>query len=413
MKKTNNLVILVDSYYPNATMNGIVANRIIENLPDYYTSVRILTYQEWSSGSFLTQDDISISKVFYWSWFLEGYLSKKINLSKNKWFWNMVYYTKKIISNLIRNISNIGVDYFAVHKLFKHLVYLNQQQKIDTLLSIAAPFEFQVVNYLFKNLYPEVNTVAYQIDFWSELVDVGLPSFLREWRKKQRIIYQKKMAKSLSLVMIPFVYEKEGRDLANVSFCQLPLLRDEVKPKDCNNNNNVISFVYAGTLSSRERHPANFLKFIGKLSTKTDVLCHIYHRGDCNGIIEQYRKKLGKVIYNHGTVSTGEAYQAISSADVLVILGTPGGGQIAGKTFDYISTGKKILYIYQNSQDLNMVYLNRYPSVLCLDSNFLESEESIKLALEFIQEPIKHITFDQIGALYPDALPEYFCKHFL
>lgn len=71
MNKRKHLLILVDSYYPNASMNGIIAYRIAEYVKEKY-EITVLSYHSPFDNDI---DDNFSEKVFNWSWYYEYYLS--------------------------------------------------------------------------------------------------------------------------------------------------------------------------------------------------------------------------------------------------------------------------------------------------------------------------------------------------
>lgn len=135
----------------------------------------------------------------------------------------MLYILKKILSNIIRNSSSIGVDKFVLKKLLKKMSEIHQKKSVDIILSIAAPFELQVANYYFSSNNPTVESIIYQVDYWSELTDIGLPKILRKYRKNSRLTMEREMASRSKYIMIPFVYEEE-KVAESIQSCQLPLL---------------------------------------------------------------------------------------------------------------------------------------------------------------------------------------------
>ncbi|MFI3080125.1 hypothetical protein [Streptococcus sp. 2021WUSS124] len=407
MNKEKHLLILVDSYYPNASMNGIIAHRIASYVQNKYR-ITLLTYQSPYDNARANFSE----KVFNWSWYYEDYLSAKINKRKSKKIWRILYKSKKILSNIVRNSSSVGVDNIVVNKIVKKIQAIHQDNPIDTILSIAAPFEFQLANYYFSKKYPEINSIIYQVDFWSELIDVGLPSIFRKRRKKCRIEMEKKMASQGTYVMIPFVYEKEKVE-DSIQSCQLPLLApNQFVSNQKLNSQKSISIVYAGSLSKRERNPENFLRMLLKLSEEVDFKMSIYHRGDCSDLINTYSSQSSSIL-NYGTVSSEVAYQAIGSADVLIMFGTPEGKQIAGKTFDYISTGKKIIYVYQNDRDKNVVFLKRYPHSIAIPNDELLSTMGYRAIKNFIENSIEPLSYSEVKDIFSDSLPQNFCERYL
>ncbi|GEM_PF-5558680 len=408
MNKRKHLLILVDSYYPNASMNGIIAYRIAEYVKEKY-EITVLSYHSPFDNDI---DDNFSEKVFNWSWYYEYYLSAKANKKGVTRLWSVLYKLKKILSNIIRNSSSIGVDKFVLKKLLKKMSEIHQKKSVDIILSIAAPFELQVANYYFSSNNPTVESIIYQVDYWSELTDIGLPKILRKYRKNSRLTMEREMASRSKYIMIPFVYEEE-KVAESIQSCQLPLLvRNPFIDTNGRPNHDIVNIVYAGSLSKRERNPVNLLKAILKLSKVLDIQMDFYHRGDCSDIINTYSSQTPSII-NRGTVSSETAYKAIGHADVLIMIGTPEGKQIAGKTFDYISTGKKIIYVYQNDLDRNVEFLQSYPQSIAVSNDDLIHARGIEAIRDFIEKTGDPIPFSEIEKIFSDSLPKHFCDCYL
>ena len=88
--------------------------------------------------------------------------------------------------------------------------------------------------------------------------------------------------------------------------------------------------------------------------------------------------------------------------------------QIAGKTFDYISTGKPIIYIYYNNNDINLEYYKEYPLVLCLYINDNDYTDYARKIEEFcLISKEKKFSFDEIQKYYYRATPSYITTQIL
>lgn len=412
MDKKKHIVILVDSYFPNMTMNGVVAKRI-NDVIEQKNDVSIITYVRDKKDN-----KSNLHYIFFWSVYFENILAQKIRNSSNKVssiFWKICMKMKRVLSFSCRNRNLLGINKGVVKKILKELVRLNETFPIDKVISIAAPFEFQMANYWFSKQNPQIENIVYQIDYWIMNEEKKYPLILQEKRKHARIVQQKEIAKHCKVYMLPFIYENEGKLLTGVDItpCQLPLLvkNDEYNSEeDGDEETGEYDFVFAGSLNMEDRNPQKLIAIINRLNEKKISRIHFYHRGNCAGYICEMSKKIPGVIIDHGTVPSNVAYLAMVKADILVSIGINTGDQIAGKTFDYISTGKRIVYIYFSETDINADFLKRYPLALCLNVNKVSIEECADRLLKFIEESKKRISFSEVVKLYGDALPEKTCQ---
>lgn len=410
--KRQHIVIMVDSYFPNMTMNGVVAKRISEIIEEQY-DVSIITYEQYEKK--LSNKVSNVHKVFFWSVYYENMFADKITTSKNgiqAAVWQIILYIKKIHSYLCRNINILGVNKRIIRQLEKELLAIHKKHPVDKVLSIAAPFEFQIANYRFAQKYPGVSCVAYQIDFWLSQEDRGYPKFLRKKRKNARLEMQKRVSEKCKMYMLPFIYEAEGKSIdEGITPCQLPLL----VPNNmvCGNlqHRKVKELVFAGSLNKENRNPEKLIQIIEKVNETTPCKMNFYHRGNCAGYIHNESVRKPEIIIDHGCVSSTEAYQAMGNADALVSIGIVKGDQIAGKTFDYVSTGKKIVYIYFSHEDVNADFLQKYPLVLCLNVEETPIEDCAKKLEMFLNDTERiQMRFDEVAEIFEEALPKNVCK---
>ncbi len=411
-KEKKHVVILVDSYFPNMTMNGVVAKRITENLENE-CDISIITYKQYEKTP--SVDVTNVHNVFFWSVYYENLLAAKISATKNKVstiFWQLALYAKKIYSSLCRNINVLGVNKGIIRKIEKKLISIHNKRPIDRVLSIAAPFEFQLANYKFAKKHPNVLCTAYQIDFWLSQVDKGYPCFLRQKRKSARLEMQRKVLQVCKMYMLPFIYATEGKLIdESIVPCQLPLLvKNDMVCCDLYERE-IKELVFAGSLNREDRNPEKLIQIIEKVNKTTPCKMNFYHRGNCATYIHNQSLLKPNIIIDHGHVSSKEAYQAMGYADVLVSIGIAKGDQIAGKTFDYVSTGKKIVYIYFAHDDVNADFLRKYPLVLCLNVEETAIEECAKQLEDFLNDLDKQqMSFEEVAEIFDEAIPANVCK---
>lgn len=400
------IVILADSFYPCSTMSGNIANKISAELLNRGYDIRVITYK-CNEEEKRYINNIEINYIYNWSFYWESILTKKIKKNPSKAN-ELLYTIKRIVSNLTRNINPVGIYKNVVFKIYYKLEELYIQKPFNYVISISAPFEFQVANFYYSKANKNVKSILYQVDFWSTLHDRGLPVFMRKSRKKHRESFLYEMSSITSLVMTPVVATKEK--IKGSYTAQLPLLVKYAYKTNINISSK-IKIVYTGTLNKVERNPTKFIYLLEKIDKDNKIELHLYHRGDCGQIISKFQSRNLIQIFNYGTVDSNIAHDAIIQADILLIIGTPKGDQIAGKTFDYLSTGKKILYVAQNRNDINVDFLKDYPNLktLYINEDWVDDE----LCTFIFSKNYNEIKYEEIEKKYEKATPHYFCSRFL
>lgn len=403
------IAVLVDSYYPNMTMNGVVAKRICDVMEKEY-DISIITYKSYKQGG-IAQDK-NVHPIFFWSVYYENLFASKISNSKNKFvemFWQLCLKVKKITSYACRNVNVLGINKSAMRKIERALRVLHKERPVQKVLSIAAPFEFQMANYRFAKKHTDVKCIAYQIDFWITQEDIGYPSFLKQRRKNARLQVLKDISKTCKFYMLPFIKEAEGRivDYNHITACQLPLLVKNDILTEQTKGREVCEIVFTGSLSKEDRNPEKIIDIVEKVNEVIPCKIHFYHRGNCASYLRDVSRQKPHIVEDHGLVTSDEAYRAMARAGVLLSIGVVKGDQIAGKTFDYISTGKRILYVHWTENDVNAKFLEKYPLVLCLNVADWSEEECVEKLVDFLKDrDNKTMTFEEVAKIFGEALPE-------
>ena len=103
-----------------------------------------------------------------------------------------------------------------------------------------------------------------------------------------------------------------------------------------------------------------------------------------------------------------EASKARLMGNILLSIGNKNVTQIPSKTFEYISTGKAILHIAENSSDPTIKLLDKYPAkMIVIKNEFYDIGEIEK----FIRKnQFTDIPFDSILKMYYFAYPPYICE---
>lgn len=111
-----------------------------------------------------------------------------------------------------------------------------------------------------------------------------------------------------------------------------------------------ISFIYGGMLNPIHRNPIPFIEAINNFSS-FDVECK-FRTNVSKDLIEKFTntKSLVRV---EPLIPFDQFIEELYAADVLVLFGNSTPIQIAGKVFNYMSTGKHILYIKNMPKDIH------------------------------------------------------------
>lgn len=411
------IVLIVDSYYPNYTMNGIIAYNLIENLK-IYNNITVITYKnDYKESHKLTLDNINIYRIVSQNICLKSEIDKLLRnkSSISKFLLQSLDKIRKVFFYLKRNISFVGINFGLSRSIVNKLKQINNENKIDVVITISAPFEISHSGLQFSKENTDVNLIPIQLDYFSDLNDNYYPNFMKKYRIEKRVGFEHELIeKSKAYFALKFlestISNKKHLDKKNIIYIEHPLIKNNISEplETVISNSSEFSLLYAGSLSKSERNPVDVLEVLRLMSSRINFKFHILHRGDCSEIINKFVRDIPGRIVNWGTVETSLSYRAIKSADVLISIASKSGSQVAGKTFDYISTGKPIIYFYYDENDINKEYFERYPLSLCLYVKKLGYHQcSSRIEKFLIDTKGKSIEFECVEQEYRLATPKY------
>lgn len=414
--KGKKILFITDSCPPNLTMSGIVVKNIIDYLIDE-NDIDIIAIQQGDDDC-IRYKGIKVDYIKSYPYYILNNRKKKNN--SNNIFLSLCYAVKvfffRIISILSRFLSPIGLNKDIVKKIIKKAENKMYSMKYDYVLCNAKPFEsFDAIARLVEK-YPSTRFIAYQTDDYVTAGDERyMPKSIIVKKHNNRMERINRYVEIFDTYgMLESVYKKEIGFInkqEKVICMGIPLLFDKENVKDANNiiikKNNKVSFVYAGSLVKSFRPPNECFEIMLEVIKKIDASIDVYHRGDCDDIVNVYQNKSKGLICNRGTVSADESYSAIDSADVLISISNIAGDQISGKTFDYINTGKPIIHFYYDNNDMNAEVLERYSNGISVCVSDISVSHDINRIVEFVHNNVGNIVLnDEILALYSEYTVE-------
>lgn len=167
-----------------------------------------------------------------------------------------------------------------------------------------------------------------------------------------------------------------------------------------------VECVFAGSFQAGVREPDGLLDFFEALPG--DI--HLTLVGDLAGLsrrggVGEIQAALGDRITLTGKLPYDEAMEKLAVADVLVNLGNRNTNQLPSKIYDYISTGKPILNLWAAKGCPVKDVLESYPMAASVPQG-VPKGETTRYVAEFLHKNAgKHLSFEQVAALYPQHQP--------
>lgn len=250
-----------------------------------------------------------------------------------------------------------------------------KKNKVDVIISVSGPFASQLAG---AKLSKQFN-----IPFYSWYTDPLLFNvyYLKFSEKRLSKLENKWIKKATNVFMPNNYYEKYKNTLSfdkeKFIKVELPCFfnNDELIIINRTNLQNII--IHTGNFFDKFRDPKQLFALLKKMSNTTNYRFLNYGTMD---------KKL-KRLYNNKIPSNVEFLErirgetllrVIGQASLLVIVDNEYGIQIPSKAFEYISTGKPILLIYNNPESPTKKILDNYEYLIALNADENISNEHIK-----------------------------------
>ncbi|MGI6686171.1 MAG: hypothetical protein ACOX47_12010 [Bacillota bacterium] len=144
-----------------------------------------------------------------------------------------------------------------------------------------------------------------------------------------------------------------------------------------------------------------FRVFMTMLEIYPDLVLHLFVKGNCNEVIEQYSKKSQGRIVNHGIVPHKELIEWLERSDVLINISNNMESVVPSKIFELFATGKKILNFVYRDDDYALKYYRKYPLIY----NIIGNDVKLKELCDFSFSSYQRINFSDIEKLYPENTP--------
>lgn len=302
---------------------------------------------------------------------------KKVTIKKK------VSILSKLINRLKRNIliPDAMIDWY-----FEVIAYEAKEQTIlthqpDMIISMSMPNTTHLIGYTLSRKYRVKHFIDYA-DPW--VFEPGNPR--RGIRKAIEYFLEKKVINNSCGIVVATqktldVYVKEyGIDNNKISLTLMgfnELDKNTVLIEELVDASDNIRFIYGGALDVFHRNPEPFIEAFSAISEKYSVksLFYVDDTEYLNAIIQKYNEQAFKIATY---LPFEEFMKTIYCCEVLVLFGNSLGLQIPGKLFNYISTGRHILYIknFDGEDDVEKILLE-YGNVSIVNNNAKEIFEVI------------------------------------
>jgi hypothetical protein len=282
---------------------------------------------------------------------------------------------------------------------------------IDLLIPACTPFEGVYACYDYKRKNPSVFLMPYLFDMYAKSATLHRNSLNRAMKMRKNQHQEEKVFSSAdAIIHMPSWSDyilHTYRDYIHKCYeAEHPLLT-EFKVAGVNTDDadvthgGKITVLFAGTLLKGYVDPKCLIKIIDRSFSDVELLFF------CTGNAVHKLNQLSCAKKINGWVTRDDLHKSMQAANLFLSIGEKSGRQMTSKLFDYMSYGKPIIHFYFNDSDIGKKTLEKYPLSICIKVNGNSTMEREKLRQFIADNADKHISYDQVTALYATAQPRW------
>lgn len=411
-----NIVVITGAYYPKFSANSKCMGNIIEEI-EHEHNVIVISNDSNNKMTIEKHRKHKIIRVSTSRRLKRKKIELKISNSKGlfKIFWKMCLTFNKVIYVIKIILSKYTVDNELVRSYTQALQTI--EHKIDVIIPVTNPIESPIAasKYKLEN-NNETIVVPFLFDRFSTSTTAHWFNFNQRLKLSNNLKLERNIIDNSNKVLTYFSWAEHIKKyfpslLKKVEYVEHPLLK-KIETNDVlfNKNDKKTKIVYTGGLSKKIRSPRYTLELMKEaIKENESISLHMYLKGDCDEIIDRYVKKHSlNQIFNHGTVPTEHANNAIKNGDYLLLIGNSDITQLQSKVYEYMSCGRPIILIYKDENDPVINILERYPYVCMLKEDYQLLDLNKNKLLLFIEKNMdSYIHYDEVEKLYFDSTPKY------
>lgn len=412
-----NVLILTSNFLPQPDANGININIISQDLMKKGCNVVCVSYKNKNLPRHEIINGIEIYRIkpSLYSRILEYENKKELNIIISKIILTFKFIRKILLLFLLLNFPNF--DILQSYKIYNLVNRILKTKHYDLILGVYKPFSNISALIKIKHQNPEILCGVYYLDLINSIQKPAyMPLIIYKWLCK-KADYKVFSIMDFSLVA------KTGEILHNdkkfkfikskiyyIDFPTFQVYNDinyNTRCKD-NNSNEIINMIYAGTLDKQYRNPKYLLDILYEI-TKYGVIINlnIFGKGNCNDILMLYNGSSRFIVNSVGYKESYIIREEMLKANFVINISNEFNNVVPSKIFELFSTGKPIINIVANKDDISSVYFNKYPSVFNVYNKSKIEDQVLKLYDYIMNEKNKNYSVDTIASSFKENTPEY------
>jgi hypothetical protein len=413
------LLFITTDYIPKASPNGICVHEISAVLRTMGYEISVLCPHKKGELKQESIDGVNVYRIHKPLFLRMMDYGEVIQGSHLR---NVVYkaaiviqYVRLFIYLAVYPVTSIA--YLLNH--YKYALKLHKQNKYDGVISTYNSIEAVFAGMRLKKRNKTLKLGLYVLD---SLSNRGAGQFLyKRFIDKKGWIWEKRLYEQADKVFNLKCHEQHHlldryKPYRNkMEIVDFPLLKKPKSiPMSLNDTaeNNVINFVYTGSLQSSFRSPRYVCDVFASINLKKYTVS-FYSRGDSEQLLQQYERCTNGIILRKGFIERQKSLQIINNAQVLISIGNKNTDMVPSKTFEYMATGKPIIHFYSNEMDSCLPYYINYPLSLLINEDASLLKENADRITEFISNAGgKTLQYEEVESMFPLSTPIYTARKF-
>lgn len=416
----NKIAFITSDFLPRADANGVCVYHLAIELSKN-NNVYVFCNRNINEKKYELIDGIQVYRVN--STLLNKFKVLVQEKPKSKII-KIIYYFVRFISE-IKDILLIPM-YPNVSLLRSHIVYkkfkkVNNEVKFNILIGSFKPYESIYTSFKVKKIFPDIKVITYYLDV---LKGIPKPKFMSEslWKLKLNKL-EVKEHNLVDGILLPDSSKnmnlyKEFINSNKIKYVDFPLFISKeinkvpiIKP-DIVFDKEKINIVFTGLVDVVNRNPKYLLEVLSNIKiANKEIKVHFF--GKPNRVmddIKEYNIDKPGFVEVHGQVPYSDVEYYLKNANILINISnkvTP--EMIPSKIFLMFSTGKPIINLINNKNDLSKVYFEKYPLAHFVNEDLKQDlEKDMELLERFIIENhLSQLSLHEIEESYYKNTPKY------
>lgn len=288
------------------------------------------------------------------------------------------------------------------------------KKEYDCLFVPHKPFETVYAACIAKRKFPNIKFYIYALDPIANDIEAnnGMGKYLsflskmaekRVFQTADHVFHMECNREKYSDVIYQNYWDK-------FSYLDFPLIdiKNRHVSKMAENVAESIKIIYSGLLNNTFRDPEYFLDVFECTCKKVDVKVDFFSKG--NSIKKIIKRGRNQAINYCGYIPKYELETRMEEADFFLNIGNSYSSMLPSKLLTYIKTGKPIIHVQKQENDVAIPYLEKYGLALIINEKEMVEESACKLASFLKDNYHKQLSSDYVESLFIENTPRWNVK---